>query len=113
MPEITVTLPVPPLVNRYWRRAGTHTYLSPAGRAYKQTVAEIMDAKPLKGNVAISATIYRARKAGDLDNYAKGLLDAMVGLAYEDDKQVTNLHMVRRDDKTNPRCEVRVWSVTE
>jgi crossover junction endodeoxyribonuclease RusA len=107
--DINVTLPLPPLVNRYWRRGRYATYLSPEGRAYKQAVAGILDAQPTDRPVSVSATIYRKRRAGDVDGYAKGLLDSMQGLVYVDDAQVTDLYLHRRDDKTNPRVEVRVW----
>jgi crossover junction endodeoxyribonuclease RusA len=108
--DLHIILPLPPLVNRYWRHARGVTYLSKEGRDYKRTVAQLLDANPTEQDVVVSATVYRKRKVGDIDGYAKGLLDAMAGLVYDDDKRVTELHLYKRDDKLNPRVEVRVWS---
>jgi Holliday junction resolvase RusA-like endonuclease len=39
------------------------------------------------------------------------LEDALNGLAYEDDKQIVELHAYRYDDKKNPRIEIEVEQV--
>jgi len=112
--HVLLTLPVPPSANRYWRMAKTHIVVSQEAQDYKQLVrlacAEI---DPLaKGNdVAVSFTIYRARKAGDLDNYTKILLDALKGVVYADDDQVVDIHAKRDDDKENPRVVLEAWKV--
>jgi Holliday junction resolvase RusA-like endonuclease len=36
------------------------------------------------------------------------LLDSLQGFAYADDKQVTELHLIRDDDKRNPRVEIEI-----
>jgi Holliday junction resolvase RusA-like endonuclease len=64
--------------------------------------------KPLECNVAVSVTIYRPIKSGDLDNRLKPLLDSLRGIAYVDDKQVVELHALRLDDAANPRAVVTV-----
>lgn len=52
--------------------------------------------EPLKGNVAVYITIYGgSRIQGDLDNYAKSILDGMNGVAYIDDKQISYLTIQR------------------
>ena len=51
---------------------------------------------------------YRGRKAGDTTNRIKLLEDALQGIAYEDDNQVTEVHALRLEDPGNPRVEVRV-----
>lgn len=45
--------------------------------------------------------------SGDLDNLAKPVLDALKGLAYEDDRQVTDLTMRKRDLTRDLRVETR------
>jgi crossover junction endodeoxyribonuclease RusA len=110
MIDIHITLPLPPLVNRYYRRGRNVTYLSKEGREFKKAVSELLDVSPTTEEVKVSATVYRKRKVGDIDGYAKATLDAMQGLVYVDDAQVTELHLYKRDDKLNPRVEVRVWS---
>ena len=44
-------------------------------------------------------------KKPDCDNIAKIILDALNGVAYDDDKQVVNLHVYKRYSDT-PRVEV-------
>ena len=46
--------------------------------------------------------------SGDLDNLAKPVLDALIGLAYEDDRQVTDLTMRKRDLTRDLRVEA-LW----
>lgn len=106
--QINLTLPVPPSVNRYWRSAvvGGHAqvFLSDEARAYKQEVklrTRLID--PFTGPVAINFTVFRPRKAGDLDNYQKALFDALKGRLYLDDDQIVEIHGFREDDKKDPR----------
>lgn len=113
MTDLHFTLPLPPRNNVYYRHGRGVTYLSKEGREYKKAVAELLDAAPTERDVVVSAVIYRKRKCGDVDGYAKGLLDAMAGLVYDDDKRVVELHLYRRDDKENPRVEVRCWAVND
>lgn len=111
---ITVTLPLPPLNNRYYRHARGLTYLSREGREYKRTVSALMDGiEPIDGPVCLSARVYRARNAGDLDSYQKGLLDAMEGHGYANDRQIVAMHLYKDLDRKNPRVEVRIWPATE
>jgi len=59
---------------------------------------------PLKGRVLVSLAIkltpieYEKR---DIDNMVKSLLDALVGIAYENDKQVAVLHVVKLKSDDN------------
>ena len=107
----TVTLPVPPSGNRYWRRAGTNIYISEEGVAYRAAVAKLLrGSRVLAGDVAVHAVWYRARRAGDVDNRGKVLLDALQGVLYTDDKQVADWRITRTDaDPKNPRMEVAIW----
>lgn len=41
-------------------------------------------------------------------NRIKIMLDALQGHAFHNDSQVSMLHAVRLDDKTNPRVEVEI-----
>lgn len=109
--EIELILPVPPSVNRYWRNISVdncpRTLISEAGRNYKREVALIARIEtPLTGPVSVAYFVYRPRRAGDLDNYLKSLLDALTGIAYEDDRQVVELHGYLRDDPRDPRVNV-------
>lgn len=66
---------------------------------------------PPSGPVDVTVHVFRPRKAGDLDNALKVLLDALSGIAYVDDDQVVSLHAFRHDDKERPRVEVEVEPV--
>jgi crossover junction endodeoxyribonuclease RusA len=108
-----LVLPFPPSANRYWRSVpGRGVLLSAEARRYKEDagmVALAAGVRPVDGPVALTVTLYRPAKRGDLDNRIKVLLDALGGgIAYRDDSQVVELHAYRLDDKDNPRVEVQV-----
>jgi Holliday junction resolvase RusA-like endonuclease len=106
---IRVTLPIPPTANFYWRVVNGHAVTSQAAREYKALVGRMMaGTRPLEGPVRVTMTVYRPRRAGDLDNYSKVLFDALQGFAYRKDSQVVESHHYRDDDKDNPRVEVTV-----
>lgn len=68
--------------------------------------------KPLSGRVRVRLRFFRAARRGDLDNRLKVALDALRGIAYEDDSQVTRLEAEQAEDAENPRVEIEVESVT-
>jgi crossover junction endodeoxyribonuclease RusA len=105
------TLPYPPTANLYWRHARGRTFLSADAKAFKLAVGLKMRAaraEPIAGPVRLAVSVYRPRKAGDLDNTLKVLCDALNGYAWNDDKQIVEIHARRFDDKDNPRVEVDV-----
>lgn len=88
--------------------------VSDAARAYKGRagwLAKEVGCYPLAGPVDVLLHVHRARRAGDLDNYVKVLLDALKGVVFEDDSQVVELHAYRGEDRGNPRVDVRVWEI--
>ena len=110
----SVILPLPPSANRYWRKFGGRMVVSPAAKAYKQGAwlqAQHAGLHPFGGTVAVYLHVYRAIRRGDLDNFAKIVLDALCGVAYQDDEQIVELHAYRYDDKANPRVEVEIRQV--
>lgn len=112
---INLTLPYPPSANRYWRKTKTgRVYVSPEAESYKNEVFFRTVKKrlhPFNGNVVLSMTFYRPQKSGDLSNRIKVLEDALQGIAYNDDKQVVELHAYRNDDKHDPRVEVTITEI--
>lgn len=110
----SIILPLPPSANRYWRNVNGHPVVSADARAYKSGVwlmAQHAGFSPLAGPVAVHMHVYRKQARGDLDNYVKVTLDAICGIAYQDDDQVTELHVYRHDDKANPRVEIEIRRV--
>ncbi len=103
-------LPLPPSINHYWRHVGRRVLLSSKGRSYKRQVqAELLVQRCPRfpsGPVKLTATVYRPRRQGDLDNFAKALCDSLCGHAYADDRQIVESHWYLREDKSNPRVEI-------
>ena len=110
----SIALPLPPSANRYWRTYRGRTVVSADAKTYKQGVwlqAQHAGMRPFSGPVAVYLHVYRARRSGDLDNYAKVTLDALRGVAYNDDAQIVELHLWRHEDKAAPRVEVEIRRV--
>jgi crossover junction endodeoxyribonuclease RusA len=65
--------------------------------------------KPLQGDVALSVVFYfKDKRRRDLDNQNKLVLDALTGIAYEDDSQIASLSLTRAYDAKNPRIEIAI-----
>lgn len=106
-----------PRVNRnghVWTPKKFRDYESMIAAAYIEAGGEI-----LEGEVSLSINIYRKLPKSrpkkmksepdiykpDVDNLCKIVLDALNGVAYEDDKQVTSLMAVKMP---RTRCEERI-----
>ena len=61
---------------------------------------------PMEGDVKVSMTIYYASRRPDLDESL--ILDLLQGIAYHNDRQVKEKHIIWGLDKENPRTEIRV-----
>jgi len=112
---ITLVLPYPPTVNHMYRRARGHLALTPEALAFRHAVrmiAMVQGVTPITGPVAVFIDVYRPRRRGDLDNILKAALDALNGIAYRDDEQVTRISAERYEDKESPRIEVSVVPLT-
>lgn len=123
---IRLILPYPISANRYWQsfvpRGATRAIVHPSTEAkqYRKQIAAIAGAlginKPITGRIAIHVQLYphrpldfkvRQRKLGatwddsvqciDLDNANKVLLDALKGIAFEDDRWVRKLSSERME----------------
>lgn len=99
---ISLTLPEPPSANRYWRVWRGRAVKSTEARAYQLHVKYLAIQQrvkaPIAGDVVLTVVWYRSRRAGDLDNRLKCLLDALKGVTFGDDKQVKEIHAKRVDD---------------
>lgn len=114
MAEFRFVLPIPPSANRYWRNYGGRVVVSDEARAYKGRagwLAKEVGCYPLAGPVGIVLHVRRARRAGDLDNSIKVLVDSLRGVAFEDDSQIVELHAYRGDNPADPRVEVCIWEI--
>ena len=108
--------PLPPSANKYWRYVRGRVGVSSEATNYKTTVAMLARCarvEQLTGPVKLTVAIYRERKAGDLDNFLKILVDAMQGSFYRNDSQIREIHASLHEDRHDPRCEVLVTSARE
>lgn len=97
-------LPYPVSANRYWKTRAVknfaQTYLSKEAKDYRRQVIRIAaDFRAVQGDVSIGLVLApRLTKKNeaskvliDLDNSIKVTLDALIGIAYVDDKQVKRI----------------------
>lgn len=136
---IRLTLPYPISANRYWRpvKLGAHISIVPTKDAkdYRRTVAALCFAagisKPITGRVAVTLQLYphrpldwqkRQRQHGaawddtvqciDLTNAEKVLMDALNGIAFEDDKRVFDYHAKRMEpDEHGARVVITITAL--
>jgi Holliday junction resolvase RusA-like endonuclease len=73
-------------------------------------LARVDGVELLTGPVAVDVAIFRARRAGDIDNFLKVTLDSMEGVFFNNDAQIRELCATLQDDKHRPRIEVSVRS---
>lgn len=69
--------------------------------------------KPLKKSVGIEITFYGARANADIDNLLKVCLDGLNKTAFEDDRQVVDVHAVKRTEKFQPRTVISIWEIED
>lgn len=138
MTSITLTLPYPLSVNRYWMpvKMSRHLAILPTkeGRQYRAEAAACCKAQgvrePIIGRVHIDVKLYpkrpqdwkkRQRQAGaawddsvmciDLDNANKVVLDSLKGAAIEDDKWVRRMTSERMEPDGEARVVVTITAL--
>ena len=62
---------------------------------------------PLKGELALNIILYfKDDRRRDWDNWHKLSCDALSGIVWEDDSQITEAHIFMEKSKENPRIEI-------
>jgi Holliday junction resolvase RusA-like endonuclease len=108
----------PQSTNHVWKstcRGGyAVVYISARGRElkdqYRLEVRHQWKGKErLQGELRAEMKLYfRDKRARDIDNYCKLVLDSMNEIVYNDDKQIRKLTIEKFLDRDNPRVEVEV-----
>jgi Holliday junction resolvase RusA-like endonuclease len=119
MRELRLVIPMePPSGNHYknFRVIGKHAswYLTPLAKSWIRAVAAIAGASMVSGDAhEITYTVYQGHGSrGDVDNYAKCILDALVKAGVlKSDASVVDLHAHKRRDRMNPRTEITIREV--
>ena len=78
-------------------------YLKKEGKDYKENLAKIAKEhfrEPIVGNFVMRIDLlFPDKRRRDVDNYNKIILDALEGIAYIDDKQITTLIIRKWTDR--------------
>jgi len=100
---ITLTLPWPPSVNKYWRTFQGRMIISAEGRSYRKAVAEQVliqrGAKHYTGKLCVVIEAFRPdNRRRDLDNLLKAVLDGCTHAGvWEDDSNIVDLRIYWAD----------------
>lgn len=117
MDAISLVLPYPPATNNLYlsfvhpktkRIVRVKTTTAKKYHATVEQICRITRVRPFIGEVAVSLKVFRPRRVGDLDGTFKIIFDALKGFSWNDDKQITEIHAVRHEDKENPRVEITI-----
>ena len=100
---ITLTLPWPPSVNKYWRTFQGRMIISAEGRSYRKAVADQVliqrGAKHYAGKLRVEIEAFRPdNRRRDLDNLLKAVLDGCTHAGvWEDDSNIVDLRIYWAD----------------
>jgi Holliday junction resolvase RusA-like endonuclease len=83
--------------------------------SYKDLVGWTAKAKikaPSMGRLAVTVVLYFHKgQTGDIDNYVKSILDGCNKIAWQDDRQVVEIHAYRHQGNYDERAEVWIEEV--
>ena len=111
---ISILLPWPPSVNRYWRHNRGRTHISTEGKHYRQEVQTRVQCNrlPTFGTTRLAVSVFAYppdRRVRDLDNTLKALLDALAAAGvYDSDGQIDRLEIERREVRTGGEVRVTI-----
>ena len=103
-----------PVPKQSYRAVKGGGYTSPRVKAWAKTVAQVanihMMGKDLfTGNISVELQFFLPdKRRKDWDNLAKNVMDAMNGIVYKDDSQVTMATIEKAWDKNEPGVYVLV-----
>lgn len=115
MTDYEFTMPWPPSVNGYWKCWRGRAIVSPRGRQYRKMAIEALGESGLKDegvNSRLSVSLVLnppTRRAYDIDNFCKGLFDALThGGFWADDELVDRLSISKGSVIKDGRVGIKV-----
>ena len=118
-----ITLPYPPSANRLWRVTSRGTYRTATAEAFKGIAgwrAKAAGMKLLEGEIRITVILHpkqpkrpspRTIRCLDLDNALKAALDALQGIAYENDSQIVEIRALKGEPIPGGGLSIEVQKV--
>lgn len=110
---IELSLPFPPSINTYWGFHGHRRFLTKKALLFKELVANEVRSQPTRfGDEYLSLTLNLYppdRRARDIDNPIKPLLDSLVqsGL-FNDDSQIKVMHIYMNEPIKGGTSKVQI-----
>lgn len=98
---ISLEISIKPLsINAMYRTFRGRTILSEEGREFKRNMAAQLEkaksVRKLTGSIRLSAIFsFDDNRRRDVDNYAKATLDSLIGVLFDDDSQISELHLYK------------------
>jgi crossover junction endodeoxyribonuclease RusA len=117
---ICYRLPWPPSVNTYWRRGPNVTYLTKKAKDFRSEVSYTVLSNEtiggaMLGRLAVNIELVLPdRRARDIDNHVKAVLDALQHAgAFADDEQIDELRVKRLHVEPPGACDVTIVELVE
>jgi len=117
--NLTLSLPWPPSVNRYWRSIGRgRVIISKEGRTYRKTILDMLADNKItfgKDRIVVLIEAYPPdRRRRDLDNLKKAMFDALGAAGvYHDDCQIDSDLTSRMTPVKDGRITIALYNYTD
>ena len=119
---MTFNLPIDAVPQGRPRFFKGRTYDPPQSKQFKKDLALMVNSLDnsafFTGELKLKIDIYRDKKSvtsrryGDIDNLTKAILDGLNGVLWQDDSQITDLHVTKNLSGT-PHIVINVEEVTD
>jgi len=124
--SVRFRLPLPPGINQQYATVGNRRVLSKASRQFKRDVAQTLTELRLRGDIPVDflAAVRRHHlglfldfyfetpRRRDLDGGLKITLDAICGALELDDRDVVDIHLIKRIAPLDPHVDVEMECIT-
>ena len=112
---MTLTVELPPPLNATYRIGNRHMYKDPKMVAWQEMVGweykrHYKSLQWLIEPLYVGITMFLKRDR-DIDSSLKGVLDALQGIAYANDKQIIHLNVRKEVDVDKPRMVIEIESM--